>query len=143
MRVQMQNVGQVSDDGRWRWDGAQWVPNTALAPNTGGYVVAPAVYQPAVLVRSTPTNSLAVVSMIFGIVSWLICPIVASLVAVITGHSARSQIQRTGEGGSGMAMAGLVLGYINLGIVGLFLLFWLLFFGGLAALGAIGASTSH
>jgi TM2 domain-containing membrane protein YozV len=41
MRVQMQNVGQVSDDGRWRWDGAQWVPNTALAPSTGGYVVAP------------------------------------------------------------------------------------------------------
>jgi hypothetical protein len=137
MRVQMQNVGQLSEDGRWRWDGAQWV---AVPVTTS---LAPAMYQPAVLVRSTPTNSLAVVSMIFGIISWLLCPIVASLVAVITGHSARSQIQRTGEGGSGMAMAGLVLGYINLGIVGLFLVFWLLFFGGLAVVGAIGASTSH
>lgn len=41
MRVHMQNVGKVSDDGKWRWDGAQWVPNTALAPATGGYVGAP------------------------------------------------------------------------------------------------------
>jgi TM2 domain-containing membrane protein YozV len=37
----MQNVGQVSDDGRWRWDGTQWVPNTALAPASGGYIVPP------------------------------------------------------------------------------------------------------
>ncbi|HET7419422.1 MAG TPA: hypothetical protein VFL27_03495 [Candidatus Dormibacteraeota bacterium] len=37
----MQNVGQVSDDGKWRWDGTRWVPNTALAPAGGGYVVAP------------------------------------------------------------------------------------------------------
>src|SRR2546429_649448 len=28
----MQNTGQVSDDGRWRWDGQRWLPNTALAP---------------------------------------------------------------------------------------------------------------
>ena len=52
MRVQMQNVGQVSEDGKWRWDGAQWVPNTALAPSTGGYVVAP----PAGTIAIAPKN---------------------------------------------------------------------------------------
>jgi TM2 domain-containing membrane protein YozV len=52
MRVQMQNVGQVSEDGRWRWDGAQWVPNTALAPSAGGYVVAP----PAGTIAIAPKN---------------------------------------------------------------------------------------
>jgi TM2 domain-containing membrane protein YozV len=41
MRVQMQNVGQVSEDGRWRWDGRQWVPNTALVPAAGGYIAVP------------------------------------------------------------------------------------------------------
>lgn len=34
-------IGQISDDGKWRWDGQQWVPNTPLAPVAGGYVVAP------------------------------------------------------------------------------------------------------
>jgi TM2 domain-containing membrane protein YozV len=52
MRVQMQNVGQVSEDGRWRWDGTQWVPNTALAPSAGGYVVAP----PAGTIAIAPKN---------------------------------------------------------------------------------------
>jgi TM2 domain-containing membrane protein YozV len=52
MRVQMQNVGQVSDDGKWRWDGVQWVPNTALAPSAGGYVVAP----PAGTIAIAPKN---------------------------------------------------------------------------------------
>src|SRR3989442_7621732 len=32
------NVGQVSGDGRWRWDGHQWVPNTPVL--AGGYMVA-------------------------------------------------------------------------------------------------------
>jgi hypothetical protein len=39
-----------------------------------------------------------------------------SLVAVITGHIALSQIGKTGEKGRGLATAGLVLGY--LGILG-------------------------
>jgi peptidyl-prolyl cis-trans isomerase B (cyclophilin B) len=43
-----------------------------------------------------------------------------SLGAIITGHIALSQIKRTGEGGRGLAIAGLVLGYIGL-VLGLFL----------------------
>ena len=36
------------------------------------------------------------------------------LVAVITGHIALSQIKRTGEKGRGLAIAGLVLGYLGI-----------------------------
>ena len=60
----------------------------------------------------------AVVSMIFGIASYLILPGVGALVAIICGHIAKSQI-RASQGhlkGDGMATAGLVLGYIQIGL---------------------------
>lgn len=125
--------GQLSADGKWQWDGAKWVPATqALAQ--------PASYPPAVFVRSAPTNSLAVVSLVSGILSWVLCPFVGAVVAVITGHVARGQIKTSGEAGGGMAVAGLVLGYVHLvaWVVGLF--FWLVVLGGIALL---TTTTSH
>ena len=59
-------------------------------------------YQPG----STRTNPLAIVS--------LISAFVLSLVAVITGHIALHQIKRTGEGGRGLAIAGVTIGYAGL-----------------------------
>ena len=64
------------------------------------------------------TNNLAIVSLIFGIVAWVLCPIVGAIVAVITGHRARGEIRVSGEGGDGLALAGLILGYLNLALVG-------------------------
>jgi hypothetical protein len=61
-----------------------------------------------------PTNALAVVSLIAGIASFIFVPFIGAIVAVITGHVARSQVRRTGEGGDGMALAGLTLGYVHL-----------------------------
>ncbi|CAM5478533.1 hypothetical protein SALBM311S_12835 [Streptomyces alboniger] len=37
------------------------------------------------------------------------------LPAVILGHAARSEIQRSGEGGDGLAITGLVLGWLSTG----------------------------
>ena len=51
-------------------------------------------------------NALAIVS--------LVSAFFISLVAVITGHIALSQIKRTGELGRGLAIAGLVLGYLGI-----------------------------
>lgn len=42
--------------------------------------------------------------------------------AIPLGHVARSQIRRTGEQGSGLALADLILGYIWLAIVAVALL---------------------
>ncbi|CAN5663667.1 hypothetical protein BH23PSE2_BH23PSE2_14150 [soil metagenome] len=84
------------------------------------------------------TNTLAIVSLIFGILGWSFLPLVGSVVAIVTGHLARSEIRRAVERpqGDGLAVAGLVLGYVALVSAVLFVLVLLLFFGGLAWLGA-------
>ena len=66
-----------------------------------------------------PHNStMAIVSLISGIVSWFLLPFIAAIVAVITGHMAKNEIKKSGGmiTGNGMATAGLVLGYIQLGL---------------------------
>lgn len=83
-------------------------------------------YQP--VSRSVPgTSSLAVVSLVFGILSWCLLPFIGAIVAIVCGHLARSEIRRLPAGsmeGDGMAVAGLVLGYVHLFVaVGLLLLF--------------------
>ena len=74
------------------------------------------------------TSTLAIVSLIFGVLSWIVIPLLGSLVAIITGHMARAEIRREPErlDGDGMALAGLILGYLA---IGLWLLAILLFFG--------------
>lgn len=52
------------------------------------------------------TNGLAIAS--------LIAAFIVPLVGVILGHVALSQIRRTGQEGRGLAVAGLVIGYISL-----------------------------
>ncbi len=60
-------------------------------------------------------NSLAIVSLVAGIAGYVIPhPFVAGLVAIVTGHMARRQIRQTGESGSGLALAGMILGYVHL-----------------------------
>lgn len=58
------------------------------------------------------TNKLAVTSFIFAIVG-------GALLAIILGHVALVQIRRYGQEGGGLAVAGLVIGYLGLA-------FWLL-----------------
>jgi hypothetical protein len=77
----------------------------------------PYAYQP---VQAMPTtNGLAVASLIAGFfwVAWL-----GSFLAVIFGHVALGQIKRSGgrETGTGLAIAGLVLGYLGIGMLVLF-----------------------
>lgn len=73
------------------------------------------------------TNSLAVVSLITSLCGIFIVPVILSIVGIITGHMSLGQIRRTGEGGRGLAFAGLWIGYITvilalLGIVAFVLL---------------------
>jgi len=55
---------------------------------------------------SSKTNSPAVAALVLGLVF--------PLLAIPFGRIARSQIRSTGEQGSGMALAGLILGYLSL-----------------------------
>lgn len=66
------------------------------------------------------TSSLAVVSLIFGILAYVFLPGLGALIAVVCGHSARSEIRRAPPGsidGDGMAVAGLILGWIQIGMM--------------------------
>jgi Domain of unknown function (DUF4190) len=58
------------------------------------------------------TNVMSILSLVFAFVF--------PLLGIVFGHIAKKQIRRTGEGGSGLATAGLVLGYI-------FTVLWILY----------------
>jgi hypothetical protein len=62
----------------------------------------------------------AVASLICGIAEFFTLGI-AAVPAVILGHVARTNIKRTGERGDGLAIAGLVLGYLGIACWALFL----------------------
>jgi hypothetical protein len=65
------------------------------------------------------TSTLAIVSLVSGILTWIIFPILGALTAVITGHLAKREIHNSlgGLTGDGLATAGLILGYIQLVLV--------------------------
>ncbi len=82
------------------------------APNYGYY---PPPYPPPPS-YAPQLSTKAIVSLGCGIGSWVIVPFIGAIIAVIMGHMARGEIQRSQGAmtGDGFAIAGLVLGYINL-----------------------------
>jgi hypothetical protein len=84
-------------------------------------------------VRTTSTP--AIISLVLGILSWIALPFIGAVGAVICGHIARGEIRRAPPGaidGDGMAIAGLILGYVHLALFVLAAMFIFLFLGGLA-----------
>lgn len=77
------------------------------------------------------TSGIAVLSLIMGILSYIVLPFAGALIAILTGHLARSEIRRNPDRleGSSMALVGLVLGYVNLLACALVVLLSLLILG--------------
>jgi hypothetical protein len=96
------------------------VTHDDLARLTGDLVPLPAQPPPAPYGLPTApqpaTNGMAIASCVCGIGQVVGGPI-AGIAAVVLGHQARRQIRQTGEQGDGLAVTGLVLGYIGLGVV--------------------------
>lgn len=65
------------------------------------------------------TNGLAIASMVLGIV-WVYW--IGSVLALVFGYIARSQIRQRGQSGDGMAIAGIVLGWVGIATLVLFIL---------------------
>ena len=81
-------------------------------------------------------STLAVISLVAGILGWTLLPFLGSLVAIVTGHMARKEIrQNPALEGDTMAIIGLVLGWVAVIGTLLAILAFLLLFGGLAWLG--------
>jgi hypothetical protein len=77
---------------------------------------APVAHPAGVPASGAPTSGAAIASLVCGIAGmFLFFP--ATIPAIICGHVARARIRRTGEGGAGLALAGLILGYLGLVIV--------------------------
>lgn len=94
-------------------------PPAYWPPPAYGYAPYPVVWW------RPPLNGMAVASLILGIGGMLGLSVFGAVPAVILGHFARSHIRRTGERGAGMAMAGLILGYISAAGAALVVLGWI------------------
>jgi hypothetical protein len=82
-----------------------------------------------------PTNGLAVAALVCGILGFFTG--LSAIAAVICGHVSLSQLRRTGGEGRGMAIAGLITGYIVIGFMALGVVFFCILWAEL-----IGAASS-
>jgi hypothetical protein len=65
------------------------------------------------------TNTLAIVALITSLVG-------IHLAGIICGHIALNQIKASGEGGRGLALAGLIIGYVGTAVVALIVIGWII-----------------
>ncbi|SRR6056297_1754760 len=93
---------------------------------------------------TAPTNSAAVVSLVAGILGWILLPIVGVLVAIVAGHIALSQLQQPGsvERGRRLAIIGLALGWFQVLVLFTAGAGWLIFLLIGGALGALAWLTA-
>ena len=93
-------------------------------------------------IAAVPTSPMAVTSLVLGLLSWMVLPLIGAIAAVVCGHIARRDIRlsRGALGGDGLAVAGLVLGYAHLVLAVIAIVVVILFFGGLFA---VLASAAH
>ena len=109
------------------------VTQTSQLPGGGA-----ALFPVPVPVGPPKTNSKAVASTICGVTEFFTFGL-TSIPAVILGHMARNEIRQTGEGGTGLATTGLVLGWLAIGL-------WVLFWAGVLVAGVAlghGAHVTH
>lgn len=81
------------------------------------------------------TSTYAILSLAFGLIAWLMAPLLGAIVAVVCGHLARAEIRRSPHPleGDGMALAGLILGYLQIVLALVLAVVVALFFGGIVA----------
>jgi type II secretory pathway pseudopilin PulG len=115
-------AGELSGtDLGWHEGMGEWEPLSKLipppSPQAAPFVAAAPVFgnfsaQPAAMAVKSGTSGLAITSLVSGILGFVSLG-VGSIVAIITGHLALSEIKKSigAIGGKGMAVAGLILGY--------------------------------
>jgi hypothetical protein len=101
------------------------LPNGFIIPQPQPQPTAIVPYWPQPVATQRGTNGLAIAALVLGLAQFAV-GFPAGIAAIILGHKAQQRIKQTGEQGSGLARAGLILGYLGtLGLVLLALLFLL------------------
>jgi hypothetical protein len=113
----------LASDGNWyppqAGAGGAAPPAYGAPPQTyGPPPSAPYGYTP--YAQTQGTNGMAIASMVLGIL-WIYW--IGSILAIIFGFIAMSQIKERNQAGKGMATAGLILGFIGLGTLILVIIF--------------------
>jgi len=80
---------------------------------------------------AAPTNGMAITALVCGVASFVVG--ITFIPAIVCGHIAQRQIRQTGEQGGGLALAGLILGYVG----------GTLFFGLVLAVAVIAVKVGH
>jgi hypothetical protein len=109
------------------WDGVQWTEDRAPLAPAPAQAQAPVAYSAPAVAPSVPTNGKATASMILGIVGLLFLYLIGPILALVFGYQAKNEIEASGgtQGGRGMAIAGIVMGWVGIGFALLFLVIWL------------------
>lgn len=79
--------------------------------NQGGIIMPPV---------APPTSTNAIISLIAGVLGFIILPLIGGVIAIMTGNAAKKEIANSGNTlrGDGLAKAGVIMGWIDLGIYG-------------------------
>ncbi len=129
-----------SPQGGWQQPGGRQPPpgpppGSALPPPSQGYAPpSPYGYGPP----PRQTEGTAITALVLSITSFLICPIIPAVVALVLCSSARRKIEESGGAleGEGMVRAARIVSWINIGLWGTALAFF-------AIVGLIGAIVSN
>jgi hypothetical protein len=153
IRAGLQAGRFVSTDLGWREGMAQWqplaqfpefsavtpaaaAPGETVPPSTTTAAATPVVVQPAGT-TTAKVEPLAIWSLVLSALGMVCCGFVLGIPGVICGHIALSKIRaHPGLDGRGLAIAGLVIGYVSIA----FWFVYVVFFGGLSFLHTISNS---
>ncbi len=121
LHVLISNGAVTPETMLWREGMPAWL--TLREIQAGGGIYLNTVPVPSYPMYGPQTSGLAIASLVCGALGILCAPLLG-IAAVITGHLALGQIDRAPYpmGGRGLAIAGLVLGYLFLALT----LFWIL-----------------
>ena len=64
-------------------------------------------------------NGFAIASLTMGVLGLSLLPLIGAVLALVFGYRARREIANSGESGEGLATAGVILGWVGVGLLAL------------------------